>query len=419
MFLPRKMKTIKMCAKIISVPNGQFKYFSALIMALCIVALPLSQSFGQTIPAVYLSQGEVVAIKAKLAAGHEPWTTAFNKLKADADGYLGQAALSVTLQGSSGNSYYTMKPYDWSNNMPSPCGGTHCDGYVNPKADRGDYMAAIKLGAAVRALGLGYAFTGNSKYADKAIYLIRAWALNPDTYMKPEVFTSQAIEQYVTFPGLFYGASQIWSYPQWSATEKQQFSNWAKSFAGDATALSYGNNWENWRQVFIASAGALTNDQTLLNHAFSAFKSVLSDHIGSDGRMEKELGRTLSFDYSMYALNAMTQAAEIARHHGVDLYGYTSSGRSLELAWDFHVPYLLNPASWPWEQIKAYDKDGVAIYELAYTRERKSGYMSVITKYGRPLNESRTMGPTTLTHSLGTQTTIPTPTPPTNVRVVR
>ncbi|NOX76666.1 MAG: hypothetical protein GXP17_08690 [Gammaproteobacteria bacterium] len=59
------------------------------------------------------------------------------------------------------------------------------DGQINPNADRGDYEAAIKLGDAVQDLGLAYAFTGEAKYADKAIGLIRGWSLDSTTRMKP------------------------------------------------------------------------------------------------------------------------------------------------------------------------------------------------------------------------------------------
>ena len=378
-----------------------------------------SEPAAATKPGIYLNQAEIDGIKAKIAAGQSPWKAAFDKAKIEADGYLTQTPLSVTYSGSTSHDYYTMKPYDWSNNMPSPCGATHCDGYVNPEADRADYFAAIKLGAAVRALGLGYAFTGDPRYADKAVVLIRVWCLDPATYMTPKVFGSQAIEQFVTFPGLFYGADLIWNYPGWNSTDRQRFGSWVQTFAAHAATLSYTNNWENWRQVLVASGGALAGDSTLLSNAFSAFKTGLATFIGSDGRMPKELGRTLSLDYSIYALNAMTQVAEIARHNGVDLYSYTSSGRNLELAWDFHVKYLLDPSSWPWEQYKAYNKDGVALYEIAYARKQKSTYMSVITKYGRPMYEQRTMGPTTLTHSLplAPPSSSSSPAPPTNVRV--
>jgi hypothetical protein len=396
---------------------------TAAVAAAGLVAVPSAQSGGSH-PHVFLNQSEIDAIAAKIAAGQEPWKTAFSRLKAEADAALSLAPLSVTYSGSSSHDYYTMKPYSWSNNMPSPCGSTHCDGQINPEADRADYEAATKVSDATRALGVAYAMTGDAKYANKAIQLIRVWALDSATYMSPKVFVSQGIEQFAVFPAFFYGADLIWNYSGWNATDKQRFATWARTFASDATDLSYSNNWDAWRLLCIATAGSLADDSGLLSHAFNTFKSVLASHIDSDGKMEREIGRTLSLDYSMFSLNPFTQIAEVARHHGVDLYNYSSSGRSLALAWDFHAPYLLNPSSWPYEQIKAYNQDGVALYEIAYTRLRKTAYLNVINKYGRPLQDSWAIGPTTLTHSLSGSAPSPPGAPgapgsPANVRIVR
>lgn len=390
-------------------------------VALCITVLPAAGLAGPN-PRVYLNAAEIAAIKAKVSAGQEPWKSAYAKMKSDADAALNQAALSVTKSGSTSHDYYTMKPYNWANNMPSPCGATHCDGRINPKADRADYEASMKVSAAVRALGLGYAFTGDARYADKAIALLRVWALDAATYMSPKVFNSQAIEQFVSFPGLFYGADLIWNYPGWNAAEKTAFAAWTKAFTTDAAGRTYPANWDSWRQAFVASGAALIGDAALMNSAWAAFKADVAKKIDPTGRMPQETGRTLSLDYSIYAINAMTQVAEIARHNGVDLYGYSSGSRNLERAWDFHTPYLINPGGWPYEQIKAYNKDGVAIWELAYMRTKNPEYLKVINKYGRPMFEKRTMGPTTLTHSLATSgggdVSQTAPSAPSNLRIV-
>jgi hypothetical protein len=115
------------------------------------------------------------------------------------------------------------------------------------------------------------------------------------------------------------------------------------------------------------------------------------------------LRRTLSLDYSIFALNAMTQGAEIARHFGVDLYGYRNSrNQGLETVFDAYAPYMLDPSAWPYQQISEYDQTGVFVYELAYSHYgHKDIYQSIIDLYGRPLFDIRSMGPVTLTHGVG------------------
>lgn len=370
-------------------------------LAFCLILIFADILIAGNHPNIFLNQNEIEVIKAKVSAGKDPWKTNYSKIISEANSALNQSPLSVTKSGINSHDYYTMKPYNWSNNMHSPCGDTCCDGLVNPKADRADYKASIKFGKAIRALGLGYAFVGDKKYADKAIALINVWCLDAGTYMTPKLFSSQGIEQFITFPGVFYGADLIYNYPGWDATKKTAFLKWVKRFGVSVSKVSYSNNVEDWRQVFVASAGVLCDDIALQSHAFNAFKSELSSHIGSKGQMTKELARTNSLEYSTYSLLAMTEVAEIAKHQGINLYGYTVSGRNLELAWDYHVPYVLNPSSWPKEQISSYKGANCALYELAYAQKQKSTYMQVMNKYGRPMYEDRTMGPVTFTHSAG------------------
>ncbi len=355
---------------------------------------------GHVLSRVYLSTEELSKIKELAAQGMEPVATAYNKAIANAEQAMSTKLQSVTYQGQSSHDYYTQKPYNWSNNMPSPCGSTHCDGYINPKADRGDYSASILMARAVRSLGIAYALTGETKYAKRAIEHINSWAINSSTYMSPKVFGSQGIEQYATFPAMFYGASLIQSYSGWADSEKTQFLQWTKDFIYHAETYSYSNNWENWRQAFIITGAASINDKNLINQQILRFKSTLTNFIDSTGRMKKELSRTRSLDYSMYALAAMTVIAEVAHQRGVNLYNYQAGSVGLTLAWQYHTPYLLNTSSWPYEQIKSYNKEGLGIYEIAYARTKDPQYLKVINKYGRPLYEDRCFGPITLTHGV-------------------
>lgn len=227
-------------------------------------------------PNVFINQAEIDAIKAKIAANAQPWKAAYDKIVSEANSALNQSPLSVTFQGNSSHSYKTDSPYNWSNNMPSPCGSTHCDGQINPQADRGDYEAAIALGEAVRRLGLGYAFTGNSNYADKAIDLINAWALDSVTYMNASYGNTQSrIELSITMPALFFGADLIWNYPGWDSGERAAFASWVDSFVSTAHSWSATNNFENWRMVVIASGGALIGDSAEMNYAFDNWKALI------------------------------------------------------------------------------------------------------------------------------------------------
>ncbi|NOZ53111.1 MAG: hypothetical protein GXP08_08215, partial [Gammaproteobacteria bacterium] len=345
-------------------------------------------------PNMYLNQEEIDAIKTKVSANLQPWAGAYSKVMSAANSALSKSPLSVTFQGKTSNQYFTEKPYcGW----PDGCR----DGQINPNADRGDYEAAIKVGDAVRDLGLGYAFTGEAKYADKAIEMIRVWSLNSDTFMKPTTAAGNRIELFITLPGYLYGADLIWNYTGWDADEKTAFTNWVKTLGDDAKASGAGlNNFANWRVVLIAAAGALLDDNTLLNFAATEWKRLVPLQMSGSGVMGQEYGRSKGLHYSLYAINAMIQGAEILRHRNVNLYDYSNSGKSLELALDFVTPYAINPASWPYKQITTItQKDSMALYELAYSYYKKPLYLDAINRWNRPMDEIRVMGINTLTHA--------------------
>lgn len=376
-------------------------------------------------PNMYLNSSEIKAIKNKVNANQEPWKTAYNKL----------------MNTGSDESYGSV---GWAMNLPVQSvifKGKICDGdkhnYCTDRpsgssSDRNDYNAAISIGKAVRNLGLAYALTGEAKYADKAITLINAWCVNSDTRMNPRFTNFQSyIEICITIPGIFYGADLIWDYQGWDANNRQKFKDWTVEILADAMNYSNDdgwrnmrNNFQNWRLVFIASASVIADSVDSRNYAFKQWKDFISRQMNPNGSMKYELTRSTALDYSMYAINAMSQVAEIARHYGVDLYNYElSDGRGLEKALDFYTKYVSDPSAPRRWLNDGYKQDGgyngstngnAQVYELAYTFKGKSTYKSCIDRWGRPMNEIRTMGPITLTHARGLEVTpgpVPAPEP--------
>jgi len=304
---------------------------------------------------------------------------------------------------------------------PTPPSGNNHDYYEYQGSDetRYDYSAAIAVGRAVRTLGLAYALTNDQtkkdEYAEKAIKIIKVWTVDDATKMNPKFqgcnnfFDQSWIDLSITMPGMFYGTDLIWDSPKWNNYPgvKDKFKTWisdliqsARTCTKFASTTGTVNNLGNWRLLFIASASALIDDTTNLQYAFDTFKRLIPLQIDAQGKIKNELDRPTSLSYSLYAINAMIQTAEIARHRGVDLYNYKlPDGRGLEKALDTHAQYAANPSSWPHRQDRAYDGANTALYELAYKYKQKSVYMSAINRWGRPMYEIRTMGPVTLTHS--------------------
>ncbi|MBT4137467.1 MAG: alginate lyase family protein [Candidatus Latescibacteria bacterium] len=350
---------------------------------------------------MFISQNDIAAIRKHVQDGLEPWQSAYVKLMADAERALAQERVSVTRKGEERHDYWTDPPYrGWSKKDKS--GPDARDGQINPESDRGDYMSAIALDNSVRHLGLAYAFTGDGLYAKKAVDLLQVWCVDEKTYMEPKLTNGQSpIELYITMPGMIYGGSLVLKSGVWDKGIRDKWLDWVRAFSNDVRATEHKNNFENWRLVFLATAGVVLEDQDLLDEVFEQWRSIIDWQMSPEGWMVHETGRTKSLDYSTYALNAMSLTAEIARQQGVDLYGYTlADGRGLKFTLDHHAPFIVNPRTWPHEQIAPYKGDNAAIFELAYARFEKPEYKAVIERWGRPMFEKRIAGPVTLTHGV-------------------
>lgn len=385
------------------------------LLMLCMVSvssLPLSVSAnGQIRPqGIYLDDGEIAEVRER--KDREPWKSAYRRVQQEANAALVNSLHAVTDNGG-GNRYFTEPPY---------CGWTRYDGQqpdcrdgqINPIANRRDYEKAIIVGRDARALGLAYRLTGDDVYARRVVDIIRVWALSDRTGMEPRFGNDQSrIELSITMPGLFYGADLIRDYPGWSVEHQNQFFDWVDALMEAAEEWHGTNNFELWRLVLLASGGALIDDEELLERTFDRWKVILPQHVGEDGEMVRELGRTQSLMYSLYALNALVQVAEIAEHRRVYLYDYEAEGRSIRLALDYHAYYAVRPSQWPHRQDVPIEAKDVAIYEVAYHQYRSELYESVLRAWDRPLYETRTMGPVTLTHGrVYISPVTPTPEPP-------
>jgi hypothetical protein len=343
-----------------------------------------------THPRVFLTRTDIARIRARLASAQEPWTSAFGALMARADAALDARPRAVTEGGSGSRShdYRTEPPY------------TDADGVVDADADRADYDAAVAVTSAVRDLGLAWAITRRAAYAEKALRLIHVWALDPRTRMAPRFTNGQSrIELSVTMPALVYGADLIWSHRGWTTRQRVRFVLWVRALLASARTWSADQNFENWRHALLATGGAFVRDGPSMRDAFQGFRAMLDGQMTARGEMDRETARSRSLFYSTFALDAMTQTAEVARLHGVDLWSYrTRGGKGLERALDFHAPYVVEPDRWPHAQITAYQGENAAIYELAWGRWAKPAHRRVIETWGRPMVEERVMGPVTLTH---------------------
>ena len=361
---------------------------------------------------VYVDETQLRAVAERVRAGESPWAEAHDQAIRDADRALNMAPKSVVDDGAP----------KWDD--PHRFGATD---------DRDDYTVAIDMTTAVRDAALGYWFTDDDKYAERAIDLIYHWCLDPETRMKPDANMANNgtfIEALVTIPKLWYGASLIRGHPYW--TEKNgddletEFRSWVRSFVEsfpDPGYYQYDNHWA-WRIATIAGAASYLGDEELLEQAFCMWRGQCKtaahdkdrprpwgqyqkDGDGT-GYLRQELTRNDALNYHVYGMKALTVTAEIGRQNGVDLYSYNApadpdDGPTLKKLFDFMVPYLKSISKWEWGK----GSDGVtdlelnnyaSLFEIAYSRWQEPEYLKVVQALDRPAYDFWIFGWTTLTH---------------------
>jgi hypothetical protein len=121
-----------------------------------------------------------------------------------------------------------------------------------------------------------------------------------------------------------------------------------------------------------------------------------------DGSLISEIVRPWGIGYGNYAMQAMAQAAEIARHQGYDLYNYKlPDGRGIEKGADYMAGPTANPATWPHSNTPAYAGQHSGYFEYLYQWKQKSTYLNAVKRWGRPAEEDWINRQVTLTHGAG------------------
>jgi hypothetical protein len=289
-------------------------------------------------PGILSSRAELEFMKAKVAAGEQPWKDALEKMQAKPE-----AALD-----------FKATPHE-----EVDCGSASKPdlGCTDEKRDsQAAYLHALL-----------WAATGDVRYAKKSAEILHAWSI-----LKGHGLSNAHLESGWT-GGPFLRAAEIlrYTYPQWDKSANAEFTTMINRaflpMVKDPQQPSTNGNWEAVMMETTMSIAVYEDDQKLFDSAVARYRRLLPAFIYGvedgpvpltvdpkfydthekivkhwygqekmfDG-LAQETGRDLT--HTQWGLGGLIQTAEIAWHQGVDLYGERKN--RLLRGMEFHAKYL-------------------------------------------------------------------------------
>jgi len=226
--------------------------------------------------------------------------------------------------------------------------------------------AMIRFSKIIGALASAYKITGDEKYVRQAVIHLKAWFINAETLMNPNLLYAQAVKG--KFTGRNYGIidsihlmevaqgvivmeSATAMDPETAAGVKKWFAaytDWLMtSKPGIEEELTKNNHSTCWAMQ-VASFAKLCNNQPILDSMRVRYKTVLlPSQMGTDGSFPLEMSRTKPYGYAIFNLDAMTMLCQILSTPQDNLWKFeTPDGKSIKKGIDYLYPFVADKSKW-------------------------------------------------------------------------
>jgi len=240
------------------------------------------------------------------------------------------------------------------------------DGMTNPDNFVEHRKAMIRFSKIIGALASAYKITGDEKYVRQAVIHLKAWFINSETLMNPNLLYAQAVKG--KFTGRNYGIidsihlmevaqgvivmeSATAMDPETAAGVKKWFAaytDWLMtSKPGIEEELTKNNHSTCWAMQ-VASFAKLCNNQPILDSMRVRYKTVLlPSQMGTDGSFPLEMSRTKPYGYAIFNLDAMTMLCQILSTPQDNLWKFeTPDGKSIKKGIDYLYPFVADKSKW-------------------------------------------------------------------------
>ena len=304
----------------------------------------------------------------------------------EAEKLLNSPILSVIDKDAAGPSgdkhdYVSYAPYWWPDPAkPDGLPYIRKDGHTNraltAKGDANHFSETVH---AIEVLTKATVATGESAYGKNAVERIRAWFLNPATHMNPNLEFGQAIlgrtdgrgAGLVTMRGLIPTTESLKELKRrkllTDADDKsmhawvRDYLQWLQTSKIGVDEMKAKNNHGSWYAAQAMALEIYLGERAKAKKRAEELKARIGWQIEPDGRQPLETERQDGLSYSVFNLEALATAANMAKPLGVDLWKYkTADGRSLRTAFEYLEPYVAGVKSWPFSQLKKIEPNALA-----------------------------------------------------------
>ena len=251
------------------------------------------------------------------------------------------------------------------------------DGMSNPDNFTDHRRYLMRLSVQVPALTAAWKVTKDPRYARQAVKHLRAWFIDPDTRMNPNLQYAQAIHGRFTGRGtgiidtihlvevaraieVLKGSqalaqSDLTGIKQWFA----DYLTWMTTSKNGTDERDAKNNHGTCWVMQVAAFAHLVGNEELLAYCRNRFKTVLvPNQIAADGKFPEELRRTKPYGYSLFNLEAMATVCQILTTPADNLWTFTlPDGRGFARAVEYMYPYIKDKKSWPLKPDVMYDAE--------------------------------------------------------------
>lgn len=330
-----------------------------------------------------LDMGQLAHSKQQISQQNPELMPAWLALKHKADQALTHPLYSITQKSASSpagdpHDYYSFSDYWWPNpKSPDGLPWERKDGQMNPAAvgKQSDKARLNGMIDDVWNLALAWQLSGKDAYAEKARQQLVNWFITPETRMNPNLTYAQSIpgRKGVRGTGILDGRGLVrvidavellhdggqldektfnglrkWyhNYYQWLTTSE----NGKKEAAAE-------NNHGTWYDVQATAIALWLGVKDAAKQRLISATERVPVQFDANGVPVTEIGRTRSWHYSNFILDAWNPLGVLGDKVGVNVWQAKSGDHSLQNGYLYIAQFVDSQKPWPWPNIETFKPD--------------------------------------------------------------